>query len=122
MPDVVAPGKEVTFTIAKAPRREAERKTIQRLMRMQPHIQKGLRGLARQRRQKDNRPYIRAGVIWVDRKKTTKLTRVAVGETFTLRLTPQILPDIKAVEQYLTTGSAKAAKPARPAKTEKPAK
>lgn len=101
MSDLLTPGNEVTFTITKAPRREAQRKTIQRLMRMQPRIQKGLRALARQRRQKDNRPYIRAGVVWVDRKRTTKLTRVEPGESFTLRLIPQILPDIKAVEQYL---------------------
>ena len=107
MTDIVAAGKNVTFTITKAPRREAERKTIQRLMRMQSHIQKGLRNLARQRRQKDNRPYIRAGVIWVDRKRTTKLTRVEAGNTFTLRVTPHIIPDFRAVEKYLDAQPAK---------------
>lgn len=107
MTDVVAPGNNVTFTITKAPRREAERKTIQRLMRMQPHIQQGLRELAKRRRREDNRPYIRAGVIWVDRCKTTKLTRVAPGQTFTLRVTPQIIPDFKAVEKYLDAKAAK---------------
>jgi hypothetical protein len=107
MTDVVAPGKNVTFTITKAPRREAERKTIQRLMRMQPHIQSGLRDLARQRRRHDNRPYIRAGVIWVDRKRTTKLSRVAAGATFTLRVTPQIMPDYRSVEKYLDAKAVK---------------
>jgi hypothetical protein len=68
---------------------------------MQPNIQKGLRMLSRQRRQKDNVTYIRAGVEWVSRKRTTKLTRVNPGETFTLTLTPQIMPDLKSVESYL---------------------
>ena len=101
MSDVIAPLKTVTFTIKKTPQRPALRKTIQRLMRMQPNIQKGLRMLARRRRQKDNITYIRAGVEWVNRKRTTKLTRVIPGETFTLTLTPQIMPDLKSVEAYL---------------------
>jgi hypothetical protein len=95
------PTKSYTFTVTKEPQRDADRKTIERLMRMQPHIQNGLRALAKQRRQKDNRPYIRAGVIWVDRAKATKLARALPGESFTLRLTPQIIPDIQSVEQFL---------------------
>ncbi len=107
MSDLIAPNQTVTFTITKAPTRPAERKTIQRLMRMQGHIQKGLKALAKQRRQHDNRPYIRAGVEWVDRVKTTKLTRVQAGESFTIRITPQIIPDIRNVEKYLETSPAK---------------
>lgn len=107
MADVIQPGNTVTFTVTRAPRRAPQRKTIQRLMRMEGRIQKGLRDLARRRRQKDNRPYIRAGVIWVDRAKATKLTRVAPGETFTLRLTPQIIPDIRSVAPYLDAKAAK---------------
>lgn len=106
MSDLIAPLKTVTFTIKKTPDREALRKTIQRLMRMQPEIQKGLSMLARRRRQKDNRTYIRAGVEWVDRKRTTKLTRVAPGETFTLLITPHIIPDLKSVESYLEAAAA----------------
>ena len=101
MSDVIAPTNEVTFTIKATPKRSAERKTIQRLMRMQPHIQRGLTMLARRRRQIDNKPGIRAGVMWVDRKRTTKLTRVDAGEQFTIRITPQIMNDIKSVEKYL---------------------
>ena len=61
MTDAIAPTKTVTFTIKKVPTRAAERKTIRRLMRMQPEIQKGLKMLARRRRQKDNKPTTRAG-------------------------------------------------------------
>lgn len=101
MTDLLAPQQTVTFTIKKAPRLEAQRKTIDRLMRMQTHVQSGLRRLARKRASTDNKPYIRAGVEWVDRAKATKLTNVAPGETFTLTLTPQILPDLRSVEQFL---------------------
>ena len=82
---------------------EAQRKTIQRLMRLQPHVQKGLRKLANQRRLKDNRTYIRAGNEWVARVKTTKLTWVKPGETFTIFVTPQVVPDLQSVAEFLKT-------------------
>lgn len=101
MTATLTPGSDVTFTISRTPQTPTARKTIQRLMRMQPHIQKGLKQLARQRKLHDNRTYIRAGVEWTDRKKTTKLTRVEAGEQFTIRVTPQIMGDLKSVDQYL---------------------
>lgn len=101
MADAIAPNQDVTFTISNPPRREAERKTIQRLMRMQPDVQNGLSKLARRRKLHDNRYVTRAGVDWVIRVTTTKLTRVEPGESFTIRVTPQIMNDIKSVEQYL---------------------
>ena len=101
MADVLIPQNTVTFTVSKLPSRPADRKTIQRLMRLQPHIQKGMKALQKQRRQHDNRTYIRAGVSWTHRAKATNLTRVETGATFTLRLTPQIIPDLKSVERFL---------------------
>ena len=106
MSDLIAPSKTVTFTITKTPSRVADRKTILRLMNMQGHIQRGLTALAKRRRVKDNITYIRAGVEWVNRKRTTKLCRVAPGETFTLNITPQIMPDLKSVEKFLEASAA----------------
>jgi hypothetical protein len=100
MSDVIAPTSTVTFTVRKTPDAPADRKTIQRLMRMQPHIQKGLKALQKGRR-KDNRTYIRAGVPWTDRVKATRLTRVEEGAQFTLFITPQIVADLRSVEHYL---------------------
>ena len=51
MSDLIAPLNTVTFTVKRIPRRVAQRKTIQRLMRLQPHVQKGLRALQKRRRQ-----------------------------------------------------------------------
>jgi hypothetical protein len=109
MSDLLAPRNVVTFTITKAPRREAQRKTIQRLMQSQPHVQQGLKALQRQRRQKDNRTYTRAGRPWTDRARATRLTRVEKGASFTLRLTAQIIPDLRSVEEFLEAKEAKAA-------------
>ena len=97
----LTPTETITFTVTAMPKNNGAIKTLRRLMRMQPEIQKGLSMLARRRAQTDNVPTNRAGRIWVNRAKTTKLTRVAVGESFTLRLTPQMIPDIRSVEKYL---------------------
>lgn len=101
MSDVVAPKQKVTFTITKTPHRIAQRKTIQRLMRMQPHIQIGLRKLARRRRREENKTYPRAGRLWTERATASKIVHVIPGESFTIVITPQILKDIKSVEPYL---------------------
>ena len=97
----LAPSSTVTFTITTLPKNERGRKTLNRLMKMQPEVQKGLSMLARRRRQKDDIPTKRAGRIWINRKKPTALTRVEIGESFTLRMTAQIIPDIKSVAAYL---------------------
>ena len=101
MPDVIAPSKTVKFTITKTPHRPAELKTIQRLMRMNRSIQKGLERIANRRRREDNVTRQRAGGQWTNRVKMTKLTHVRKGESFTLTITPQIMPDIKSVEKFL---------------------
>ncbi|MCZ6445071.1 MAG: hypothetical protein ACE10B_07490 [Phycisphaerales bacterium] len=101
MPDLIAPLKTVTFTVTNVPKRPAERKTILRLMRMQPQIRRGLKNLARRRRQHDNVPIRHGGKIWIIRAKATRLANVEPGATFTLTLTPQIIPDLKSVERYL---------------------
>lgn len=94
-------GKTQTFTISSVPKRPAQQKTIQRLMRMQPDIQRGLKKLARQRDIKDNVKYVRAGRPWISRARTTKLTQVEKGESFTLLVTPQIVNDLQSVEKFL---------------------
>ena len=106
-PDVIAPSKRVTFTIKRTPSRPADQKTIQRLMRMQRHIQKGLSRLSKRRRREDNYYSPRAGRLWMTRAKMTKLTRVEKGESFTLTITPQIMRDVAAVEKFLDAKAAK---------------
>ncbi len=100
--DTIAPRKTVTFTITKTPRAMRHRKTIRRLMQMQTNIQRALNRLSRRRKLHDNVPNRRGGRIWISRAKAAKLAVVEPGETFTLRITAQIVPDIRSVEKYLT--------------------
>lgn len=101
MSNVIEPLNTVTFTVTGVPPRTAQRKTIVRLMQMQTATQLGLKKRARQRRQHDNVHNRHGGRPWIHRAKATKLAKVEPGETFTLTLTPQIIPDIKSVEPYL---------------------
>lgn len=102
----LAPGSLVTFTIAKVPARPAQQKTIRRLMRMQPKIQSGLRKLSVRRQRDVNKANQRGGRMWITRARTTKLTHVGEGESFTITVTPQIIPDIRSVEKFLTVTNA----------------
>ena len=102
----IEPGNTYQFTVKIVPNRVASRKTIQRLMRMQPDVQRILSKLPMQRKNKDNVLYVRAGRPWVNRAKTTKVTRVAEGETFTLQVSPHIINDLQSVEKYLDVKAA----------------
>ena len=107
MADVIAPQKTVTFTVTRVPPRSAQRKTIERLMKMQPDMQRELKMRARRRRQQDNIVDIRAGRKWIHRVRASRLARAEEGQTFTLTLTPQIIPDVKSVQQFLKAEKAK---------------
>jgi hypothetical protein len=104
----IEPSTTMTFTIVKAPKAEAARKTLVRLMQMQPEIKKGLSMLKVRRDREDNIKKIRGGRPWTSRAKAAKLVNVADGATFTLRVTPQIMPDLKSVGKYLSAAPASA--------------
>ena len=107
MPDLIAPLETLTFTVAKMPKRAAQVKTIERLMRLQPRKQRILRHLQRRRRLYDNVVSIRAGRRWIHRVRATKVAKVQLGETFTLTLTAQVIPDLRSVEKFLKVAKAR---------------
>ena len=100
MSTTFTPGQQIRCTITKAPRAEAARKTIARLMRQDPENNKGLR-IGQRRRKKTNNPYIRGNRMWVARVKAAKVVRVVNDETWTMTYTPLLAPDIASVESYL---------------------
>lgn len=102
----IEPSTKFTFTVTREPKAEGPKKTLLRLMRMQPTIQRGLSRLAVRREREDNIVKRRGGRLWTSRAKVSKLVRVAKGETFTLRVTPQIIPDIQSVAAYLSATKA----------------
>ncbi len=98
----IVPNTEMTFTIVKAPSRPASRKTIERLMWMQPQVKKDHSMLQRRRKQKDIKYTIRAGRVWFDRPRATRTVRCEQGASFTINVTPQIVNDLKSVQKYLS--------------------
>jgi len=105
MSEAIAPNQTVTFTITAMPRRDACVKTLGRLMRMQPEIQRALGRLAVRRDREVNVRRQRAGREWTSRTSATKIVSPAVGESFTLHVTPQLVPDIESVKKYLSVGA-----------------
>jgi hypothetical protein len=104
--DKIVLNTEMTFTIVKELTRPAARKTIERLMWMQPEVKKVHAMLQRRRKQKDIKYTIRAGRVWFDRPRATRIVRAERGATFTLNITPQIVNDLKSVQKYLNVTTA----------------
>ena len=102
--DKIVPNQDMTFTVSRAPRTTAVRKTIERLMGMQTSIQRGRKQLHTKRRLHDNVTYIRAGRKWVNRRRATKLAIAEPGNTFTIRVTPQVVADLRSVADHLDIG------------------
>ena len=102
MADAIAPLKTVTFTVTKLPSGAGHRRTIERLMRMQPEVQKELKRRHARRRQSDNRQTRRGGRTWISRAGAVQLIRCEPGRSFTLTLTPQLIPDVRSVQRFLT--------------------
>ncbi len=107
MPDLIAPLETLTFTVEKVPKRAAQVKTIARLMKLEPDRQRMLRHLQRRRRVSDNIVSVRAGRRWINRVRATNVARVMTGATFTITVTPQVIPDLKSIEQFLTVKKAR---------------
>jgi len=107
VPDLIAPLETLTFTVEKVPKRAAQVKTIERLMKLEPDRQRTLRHLQRQRRIYDNVVSVRAGRRWINRVRATKVARVEPGETFTITVTPQVIPDLRSVEKFLKVAKAR---------------
>ena len=91
----------VNFTITAVPAEARRKQTLLRLMRMNPGVQGALNRLKRERLRSGNRRTARAGRIWLAREECTRVVFVEKGAKFTLKMTPQILADVKSVEKYL---------------------
>lgn len=93
-------GTTVTISVKKVPQEPRHRKTIERLMRLQPAIQRTLTRVARQRG-RDNPLNQRGGRMWTSRIPATRCVEAALGAKFKLRVTPQIIPDVKAIARFV---------------------
>jgi hypothetical protein len=97
----ITPGSTVTITLNQVPAEPKYRKTLQRLMRMQFSVQRVLTRIATARG-RDNVVQQRGGRMWTARMKATKVVNLSKGASFSLFVTPQIVPDIKSVSKFVT--------------------
>jgi len=105
MIDTLNAGDTIKCTINKAPNKKACRETITRLMRRDPDIKRGLARAQRLRRQRMH-AYIRGGRMWYSREKAAKIAICEQGNTWSMRFTHDIAPDLASVEKYLSVEKA----------------
>jgi len=101
MIDSLKPGQNIRCTITAAPRREATVDTLERMMRQDPDIRRGLRRAQRRRRQ-DMVVYNRGNRDWYQREICGKLVRPELGATWTMQYSHHIAPELKSLDGFLS--------------------
>lgn len=100
MLDTLKPDQQIQCTVVKVPRREAQRKTIARLMRQDAAIKRGLRH-AHEHRLRHKEMRVWGGRDWWVRPKAARIARVEEGATWTCRFFPQLADDMKSVADFI---------------------
>lgn len=103
--DSFKPGQTIRCTVKKQPTAAAPVDTIERLMRMEPGVKRGLRKSQRRRRQ-GMVVYNRGNRDWYKREVCGKLVHCKAGATWTMPYSHQLAPELEAVKAYLDIKSA----------------
>lgn len=98
--DQFKPGQSIRLTVSKMPRAEAPVDTIERLMRMEPGVKRGLRKTQRRRRQ-EMVVYNRGNRDWYKREICGKLVRCQTGASWVMPYSHLIAPELQSVKDYL---------------------
>lgn len=94
------PGQQIRLTITTAPRTEAGIDTLERLMRQEPSVKRGLRRAQRRRRQ-DMVVYNRGNRDWYQREKCAKIVGARAGASWTMSFSHHIAPDLASVASHV---------------------
>jgi hypothetical protein len=105
MIDSLKPGQTIRCTVLKLPRAAADRKTIERLMRRDPAVTRGLRR-SHKLRARTTVTYNRGNRDWVQRQKVGKIVRLVKGNSWTCTFDLGVAPDFKAVSDFLKVEAA----------------
>jgi hypothetical protein len=100
MIDTLKPGQTIRCTVLKLPKAAADKKTIERLMRRDPAVSKGLRK-SHKLRSETTVTYNRGNRDWVQRQKVGKIVRLVNGNSWTCAFDVAVAPDFRAVKDYL---------------------
>lgn len=93
-------GQTIRCTITKAPRTPARIDTLERLMREDATVKRGLRRSQRRRRQ-NMVVYNRGNRDWYKREICGRIVRVEKGATWTMPYSVQLAPEFRSLEPYL---------------------
>ncbi len=96
MLDSLNPGQTITCTVTKAPKSRGDKKTITRLMKMDPQTAKSLRR-AQLLRRRNMVVYNRGNRDWYQRRPTAKIVAPAVGATWSMPFDHNIARELSAV-------------------------
>jgi hypothetical protein len=99
------PGQKIRCTITKAPMSQGDKKTIERLMRKDPTVSRGLRKSHRVR-EKTTVTYNRGNRDWVQRQKCGKIVRLVEGNSWGCLFDLSLLPEMQAVEKFIKVEAA----------------
>lgn len=100
MLDTLKPGQNIRCTITSAPRTEAGIDTLERLMRQEPGIKRGLRKAQRRRRQ-NMVVYNRGNRDWYKRELCGRLVQAKKGASWTMTYSLQIAPELRSLAKYV---------------------
>lgn len=101
MMDKFKPGQNIRVTVTKAPRTASKIDTLERLMRLEPDVKRGLRKAQKKRRQ-NMVVYNRGNRDWYKREECGKQVRVTEGASWTMPFSYQLAPDLESVSGYVT--------------------
>lgn len=100
MLDSLKPGQTIRCTVTTAPRTPAAIDTLERLMRREPRVRRGLRK-AQNRRRRTMVVYNRGNRDWYRRELCARIIRVEQGATWTMDYTLDLAPEFRSISKYL---------------------
>ena len=95
-------GKTVTIEITKLPNADAARKTLVRLCRKDPKIERHHRAQTAKRPSWER--WRRGGKMWHHQMRTKPAVKLAAGQTFRVRATLDVMRDLESVKQFVKLG------------------
>lgn len=94
--DSLSPGQNITCTVTKAPKSRGDKKTITRLMKMDPSTAKSLRR-AQMLRRRNMVVYNRGNRDWYQRRSTAQIVAPTLGATWSMAFDHNIARELHAV-------------------------
>ena len=99
------PGQMIRCTVTKTPTNDGGRVTLERLMRMDPAVKRGLRK-AHHKRQKNLNVYNRGNRDWTAREICGKIVRPVKGQTWSMKYTVDLADELASLARFVAVESA----------------